>query len=287
MFDVEIAMGHFYLIVALSAISLAGCSGSSASSKPTASHEHPGGAKTAGMDMPHDHMMMGAAGQLMVKTEPAEIKPGQPTKLSMMVHDTAGAMVMSFDTIHEKKVHLIIVRDGLEFFSHVHPDLDAMGGLTTEFTFPTPGLYRLYADQKPAGKPQAVALATLTVPGTAPPKPVLTPNVPGDVTTDSLKAKIAIDKAAAGSMGRVTFALFDRTDKPITDLQPYLGAMGHLVIISEDGKDYVHAHPVEGAAASGPISFDAHFPKAGLYGGWGQFQRGGAVLTVPFVVAVK
>jgi hypothetical protein len=88
-------------------------------------------------------------------------------------------------------------------------------------------------------------------------------------------------------MARITFSLFDNSDEPITNLQPYLGAMGHLVIISEDGNDFVHAHPVEGATTSGPIAFEAHFPRPGIYGGWGQFQRAGVVLTVPFVIEVK
>jgi hypothetical protein len=268
------------------AVIFAGCSSSTTSSKPAVQHDH-SGAETAGMDMPHDHMIMGAPGKLMVRTEPAEIKPGEPTKLSMMVHDSSGAMVTNFDTVHEKKVHLIIVSDDFFFFAHVHPDINATAGLATNFTFPAPGTYWLYADHKPAGKSQAVALATLSVPGIVPPKTPLKPNVPGDVSAGMVKSKISVENAKVGSMARITFSLFDNSDEPITNLQPYLGAMGHLVIISEDGNDFVHAHPVEGATTSGPIAFEAHFPRPGIYGGWGQFQRAGVVLTVPFVIEVK
>lgn len=63
-----------------------------------------------------------------------------------------------------------------------------------------------------------------------------------------------------------------------------MGAMGHLVILSADGKEYVHAHPADGKTAPGVVAFQAHFPKAGLYKGWGQFKRGGQVRVVPFVV---
>jgi hypothetical protein len=31
----------------------------------------------------------------------------------------------------------------------------------------------------------------------------------------------------------------------VTDLQPYLGAFGHALILSEDMRDYVHSHPFE------------------------------------------
>jgi hypothetical protein len=62
--------------------------------------------------------------------------------------------------------------------------------------------------------------------------------------------------------------------------------MGHLVIISADGKLYVHAHAVEGKSANGVVEFAAHFTQAGIYKAWGQFQRAGQVYTVPFVLKV-
>jgi hypothetical protein len=83
-----------------------------------------------------------------------------------------------------------------------------------------------------------------------------------------------------------SFAVLDPAGKPVTDLEPYLGAMGHLVLISADGKEYVHVHPHEKPATEGKVEFEASFPKAGLYKGWGQFQRGGKVHVVPFVVKI-
>jgi hypothetical protein len=272
---------------ALVAVIFAGCNSSATSSKPIAPLEHHGDAKTAGKEMPQDHMQMGAPGKLTVKTEPAEIKPGEPTKLSMMVHDSSGAPVKDFDTVHEQKMHLIIVSEGLDFFAHIHPEIDDKGSLSTSFPFPMPGNYWLYADHKPAGKPQAVAMATLTVPGAAPPKAPHTPSVPGETKMDDLTAAIETDGVKAGAKSRITFSLSDPAGKPITDLKPYLGAMGHLVIISDDGKDFVHAHPVDGAKAGGPIAFEAHFPRPGIYGGWAEFQRANTVHTVPFIVEVK
>jgi hypothetical protein len=38
---------------------------------------------------------------------------------------------------------------------------------------------------------------------------------------------------------------------------------------------------------TGPrVEFRTWFPRTGLYKAWAQFQRGGRVLTVPFVVEV-
>ena len=72
-----------------------------------------------------------------------------------------------------------------------------------------------------------------------------------------------------------------RTGEAVTDLQPYLGAAGHLMLVHEDASTFVHAHPDENGrdAPAGRLRFLARFPKPGLYRGWVQIQRGGQVLT--------
>jgi len=224
---------------------------------------------------------------LMVRTEPAAIKAGEPIKLNLMIHDSTGAMIKDFETVHEMKVHLIIVRDGLDRFAHIHPEIDRDGNITATFTFPTAGKYRLYADHKPAGKDPAVAIAEVNVAGTPPASPELVPNAPGRVKGDELGADITIEKAKAGETTRIAFALFDAAGKPIADLQPYLGAMGHLVVLSADGQQYVHSHPLETQSSGSTVAFEAHFPYPGIYKGWGQFRRSNTAYNIPFVVKVE
>jgi hypothetical protein len=272
-------MRNTTLIVLL--VLLAGCSSKK-------EEEHSGGHQQTGdSHKGHDMSTMGGmAGTLMVKTDPAEVKGGQPTKVSLMIHDADGAMFKDFEVVHEKRIHLIVVSDGLGKFAHIHPDIDSVGNLTVTYAFPTGGKYRLYADYKPVGKDQATAMAEVTVIGDSPPAPELIPNAPGKVAGTGLNANVAFPKAKAAEETKITFGLLDSMDKPVTDLQAYLGAMGHLVIISADGKLYVHAHAVEGKSASGVVEFAAHFTKAGIYKAWGQFQRAGQVYTVPFVLKV-
>jgi hypothetical protein len=195
-------------------------------------------------------------------------------------------MIKDFEVVHEQKIHLIVVSDGLGQFAHIHPDIDSVGNLTVTHAFPTGGKYRLYADYKPVGKDQATAMAEVTVIGDSAPAPELIPNAPGKVAGTGLNANVTFPKARAAEVTTITFGLLDLMDKPVTDLQPYLGAMGHLVIISADGKLYVHAHAVEGKSANGVVEFAAHFTQAGIYKAWGQFQRAGQVHTVPFVLKV-
>jgi len=224
---------------------------------------------------------------LMVRTEPAAIKAEEPVRYNLMIHDATGAMIKDFETVHEKKLHLIIVRDGLDRFAHIHPEIDRAGNITGTFTFPTAGKYRLYADHKPTGKKHATSIAEVNVAGTPPPRPELVPNTPGRVKAEKLLADIAIEKAKAEGATRISFALFDAARKPIADLQPYLGAMGHLVVLSADGKQYVHSHPLEEKSSGGAVAFEAHFPDPGIYKGWGQFRRSDTVHDVPFVVKIE
>ena len=80
------------------------------------------------------------------------------------------------------------------------------------------------------------------------------------------------------------------TEAPITDLERYLGAFGHLVILSEDMTEYVHAHPREemqpdpNAPKTGRSGSAVRcvVTKAGRYRAWLQFQRHGKLSTAVF-----
>jgi hypothetical protein len=234
-----------------------------------------------------DHHEQAPASALLVRTLPREARSEQPTTLKLMIHSADGRMVKDFEIIHEKKVHLIIVRDGLDQFGHIHPEVDAAGNLTAEVTFPTGGKYRLYADFKPQGESQSIAIGEVQVGGPSSPAPRLSPNVPGRIRGDGLQAEIEIANAKAGKPARITFRLLDAEGRPLRDLQPYLGAMGHLVVISADGKEYVHAHPGDEQAEAGHVGFVARFAKPGVYKGWGQFRREGEIRTLPLVLGVE
>lgn len=70
----------------------------------------------------------------------------------------------------------------------------------------------------------------------------------------------------------------------MVDLEPYLGAMAHVMVLSADGRDFVHVHAVDSRSSASRMSAHAVFPRAGLYKLWAQLQRQGKVATIPFVV---
>jgi hypothetical protein len=86
----------------------------------------------------------------------------------------------------------------------------------------------------------------------------------------------------------------ERDGRPVTDLSPYIGAMGHCVIISEDTQTYLHSHPEQftppllpGAQGGPEVSFHTVFPSPGRYKVWGQFKRGDELIVADFVVNVE
>lgn len=244
------------------------------------------GAGSHGEHGGHDNMKMNMSmpRKLVVGTDPSKPQAGSPTKLVLQIQDDDGTPIKTFDVLHEKLVHLIVVREGLDEFAHLHPEVDASGMITIEFAFPKSGKYRLFADHQPQGKSPGLAAGELVVTGADEPAAALVPNASNEVAVGEIKVHIAIQPGNQETTVRFHFVAAD--DKPVRDLQPYLGAMGHLVIISADGREYVHAHPLNEAktAPDGAVAFAAHFPKPGIYKAWGQFQRDGSVFTVPFVL---
>lgn len=232
-------------------------------------------------------MKMAPARTLVVMTEPSQSAAGSTTKLMLRIQDADGTPIKTFDILHEQLVHLIVVRDGLDEFAHLHPDVDSSGMITTQFAFPKSGKYRLFADHQPQGKPAGLATGEVNISGSDDEAAALIPTASPEFSIGDIKARIEIRSGEQET--NVQFRFVDGDGKPVSDLQPYLGAMGHLVIISADGSDYVHSHLVSDAktAPDGAVEFAAHFPKSGIYKAWGQFQRNGTVFTVPYVLEHK
>jgi hypothetical protein len=76
---------------------------------------------------------------------------------------------------------------------------------------------------------------------------------------------------------------------PVTDLDRYLAAYGHLVALRAGDLAYLHVHPAgepgDGTTSAGPsITFYADVPTAGDYRLYLDFQHRGAVRTAGFTV---
>jgi hypothetical protein len=73
-----------------------------------------------------------------------------------------------------------------------------------------------------------------------------------------------------------------RDGAPVTDLQPYLGARGHLVMLRAGDLAYDHVHPL----AADELAFATDDLQTGTYRLFLQFRHGDEVHTAAFTRAV-
>jgi hypothetical protein len=228
-----------------------------------------------------------------VATQPRHPKAGESVELQLRVRrrDPEG-IVTAFDIAHEKPMHVMIIRDDLTQFGHEHPEKSADGTFRLRYTFPTGGDYHVFVDTAPRGAGSQVLMAKVPVQGGKTDRfdvrraPAETRSLVKKV--EGVEIEMQSGSLPARRTTGVTFTLRDAaTGRAITDLQPYLGAMGHLILIHQDGITFVHSHPderVPDAGRDGKVPFLVRFPKPGIYRGWSQFQRHGNVLTGDFIV---
>ena len=208
--------------------------------------------------------------------------------LSFTVLDPAGRPLTDYATVHDKQLHLIVVRSDGTHFAHVHPTLDKdIGAWSTPWTWNAAGTYRVFADFQPsaAGSARLTLTRTVEVAGEVIPAPPVTTRTVDEVAGYTVR----LDGTLTANRSESLTATITRDGRPVTTLQPYLGAFGHLVALREGDLAYLHVHP-EGAAPApgrtgGPaVSFAATAPSAGRYLLYLDFQVDDTEHTASFVV---
>ncbi|MER7558738.1 hypothetical protein ABTZ46_17460 [Nocardioides sp. NPDC126508] len=196
--------------------------------------------------------------------------------------------VTRFETAHGKKLHLIVVRRDLATFQHVHPVMAADGTWSVDADLAEAGTYRVFADFRPAEGEGLTLGQDLFVGGPYEPQPL-----PAAATTSAISSyQVDLDgHLVAGKTSRLTLTV-TRDGEPVTDLEPYLEAYGHLVALRDGDLAYLHVHP-EGAPGDGrtepgpEITFSAEVPSAGTYRLFLDFQHAGEVRTAAFTAVAS
>ena len=203
---------------------------------------------------------------------------GTDRPLRFVVDGPDGEPVTSYDEVHEKRLHLIKIRRDGAGYQHVHPTLARDGTWTATLAL-APGSNRLLADFTPTGGPELVLGTDVEVDGDYEPVP------PTDVTRTARVGdyRVALTGDLVPGEASPVTATVTRRGEPVTDLQPYLGAYGHLVALREGDLAYLHVHPEESDA--GPaVPFVAEVPSEGRYRLFLDFRHGGVVRTAGFTL---
>jgi hypothetical protein len=317
------------LSAGLGVVGCAGQSGSQSSAPPNSSaqvaqaggdgHDHSSAVNSGADhgDAAHDAVAHTHGTTMQFSSLPQQVAAGQPATWTLKISNEDGTPLKDFAVVHDKLMHLIVVSKDLSWFNHVHPQYKGNGVFSLSTTLPRGGQYKLFADYTPKDGEHEVAQQELQVTGgnalpataklvadkmqgawmikrvtshaedTAPG----TNGTPYQVALMPMPATIE-----AGKDVMLHFQVRDAQGKLLNDLQPYLGAMGHAVILSSDAKNYLHTHPTEGEHAGhgamanggnadgaragatksaeastrgGPdVMFHTNFPTAGLYKVW-------------------
>jgi hypothetical protein len=276
----------------------------------------------------------GRADLMMYKAPPVEASLQNTNTLMLKMgfsswHDRRKQMLL--DKIipdHGHLMHLFLLGlPDLNRFYHLHPDQVAPDTFTERLPAVTAGNYAVFADiVRESGFPD-----TMTAQMTLPDVPGNPPIGDDSATTvanfsvgkesvtvftlpDHSRWEWIIDGPAvhARQPALLRFRVFDKDGKPASDLEPYMGMAGHLVIVKRDLTVFAHVHPSgsmpmaalmllekqnnSGASAMpgmhetappAEVTFPYGFPEPGGYRLFVQIKRNGQVQTGAFDAHVE
>ena len=210
---------------------------------------------------------------------------GEAGELTFAVRGSDGHPVTDFELDHEQEMHLIAVRADGQHFAHVHPERDSDGTWSIPWQWEAAGTYRVFADFVAAETGEGLTLST-TVQVTGDYEPVAAAPT-AETTVAGFDVAVEGD-LVAGEASELTMTV-TREGEPVTELEPYLGAFGHLVALRDGDLAYLHVHPRGETPAAGETSgpeivFEATAPTEGRYLLYLDFQIEGEVHTAPLAI---
>ncbi|MEH1098067.1 hypothetical protein [Micromonospora sp. CPCC 205561] len=257
---------------------------------PAESRHDATGDHGAGGEAGHGGEQGGAAhlpGGLLVSERGYTLRPvdAPAGQFAFQVTGPDGRAVTAYEVAHDKRMHLIVARRDLSGFRHVHPEMGPDGTWRVDSPLGGPGVWRAFADFTPTGGEALTLGVDVTVPGALTGRPLPAPAT--STTVDGYTVTLA-GAPQPGRTAELTLTV-SRDGAPVTDLEPYLGAYGHLVALRQGDLAYLHVHPNgepgDGRTSPGPeVRFAAEMPSAGAYRLYLDFNHRGVVRTAEFTV---
>ncbi|MFI8993327.1 hypothetical protein [Streptomyces sp. NPDC053542] len=259
-----------------------GHAGSKAKESGAGAHSGHGGAAAA---TPGGLQVAERGYTLALKTPEIKAKSAAELRFAV-IKDSTGRQVTAYQREHGKELHLIVASRDLTVYRHLHPARAADGTWSTPAELPKAGGYRVFADFTPKGEKEGLTIGSdLAVTGSYAPAEL--PRPAASATVDGYEVHLD-GKLTPGRPSELTLHV-TKDGKPVKDLQPYLGAYGHLVALRSGDLAYLHVHPNgepgDGKTKPGPeVSFTATAPSKGVYRLFLDFQHEGKVRTAAFTV---
>jgi hypothetical protein len=208
-------------------------------------------------------------GLRIVTQSPTTLTPGRRGRLAFRIADAHGATLRAFDTEQARRMHLIVVRRDLRRFQHLHPTQDQTGAWSVALTLPDAGVYQAYADFTTGAERHTLGV-DLFAGGRF--EPLALPDPEQVAHVDGYDVELRERNG-----GELTFTV-RRAGHTVDDLQSYLGARGHLVMLRAGDLAYEHVHPGTSVVPA-TIVFEGGDTGPGTYRLFLQFRHGDRVHT--------
>lgn len=248
---------------------------------------------------------------LTISVDPERPVAGKQTNIGVQVG--RGGDPPPLELIAGHPVHLVAVSSDLRWYEHLHPQGEG-STWTSGITFPVAGRYILYAIIRPPTGPERVEKRIVIAGGeTQSPSAQPLSTSPREKVSGRYTVRLRTNpEAPEATIWNSLIFEISRDGEPVTNLTP-TGRLGHMVIIGEDGEDFVYAHSTDGEALSGirarahqpatpnrtaddhrrhvgdtgpEVIFHAAFRRTGKYKVWVEFVAGGDPLRADFVLDV-
>lgn len=190
-------------------------------------------------------------------------------------------------TVKDKKMHLLIVREDMQGFAHIHPDYSA-GKWHVQTDFTLPGTYNLYLDFDALEEKPTVLRVPLTIGSTDYSKQFPEPNSDMKIAVQGYDLTLTVIKPIKTKEAtKLSFAL-SKDGQTLTTIKPYLGTFGHVAAFRQtDVNDYFHVHALETTQTNqGKVDFEAEFPVQGRYTLFAQFNINDQIVSFPITLDV-
>ncbi|MDR6224831.1 hypothetical protein [Desmospora profundinema] len=214
-------------------------------------------------------------------SEKSEVVPRVTTKgdqLVVSLEDDQGNPLDEGDLeiTHERLMHLILVSRDLQEYHHLHPKPAKEGTFQVESPLKS-GSYQVFVDIQPKDRAYVVEPLSLQLGEKSTPEAELKQD--SDFTQTIRGTTVTMEPTTFRAGQPVTLDFSLEGGQP----EPYLGALGHVVILDEKAQDFIHVHPT----SDKETRFETQFDRPGMYKIWAEFKIDGEVNIYSYEIEVE
>jgi len=188
-----------------------------------------------------------------------------------------GEPLTELQIMHDKLMHVILVRKDLKHFDHIHPVQEKPGVFVVPYRFAAAGDYRVWSDFM-YGNMQHVIDFDLSITGES--------EAEEPDRLNGLKVQMNAPELQEGKNATMTFTVTDADGKAVPVIEKFLAADGHIIIVDETLDEFEHAHD-DTDDKNNLLSFEYTPEKTGKHKAWVQFNFDGNDRTAEFEFSVQ